>query len=127
MRIQVVEDNAELTQWLRRLRARQDETPVLVLTANNTVQSRVSELDRGADDDRAKPCEIEELEARIRRLARLSKHHFRRNQIQRCKADRLEHGDRIFAAAPGLLRLRGEFGQFRLNIAGGNQALLNRL
>ena len=55
---------------LRRLRARQDPTPVLVLTANNTVQSRVSELDQGADDYMAKPFETEELEARIRVLLR---------------------------------------------------------
>ena len=57
---------------LRRLRARQDPTPVLVLTANNTIQSRVSELDQGADDYMAKPFEIEELEARIRMLLRRS-------------------------------------------------------
>jgi len=57
---------------LRRLRARHDATPVLVLTANNTVQSRVSELDEGADDYMAKPFEIEELEARIRVLLRRS-------------------------------------------------------
>ena len=57
---------------LRRMRSRQDATPVLVLTANNTVQSRVSELDRGADDYMAKPFEIEELEARIRMLLRQS-------------------------------------------------------
>ena len=53
---------------LRRLRARNDMTPVLVLTANNTMQSRVAELDEGADDYMAKPFEIEELEARIRVL-----------------------------------------------------------
>ncbi len=57
---------------LRRLRARQDSTPVLVLTANNSMQSRVSELDEGADDYMAKPFEIEELEARIRVLLRRS-------------------------------------------------------
>ncbi len=55
---------------LRRLRARGDATPVLVLTANNSVQSRVSELDQGADDYLAKPFDIEELEARIRVLLR---------------------------------------------------------
>jgi two-component system, OmpR family, response regulator TctD len=57
---------------LRRLRARQDSTPVLVLTANNSIQSRVSELDEGADDYMAKPFEIAELEARIRVLLRRS-------------------------------------------------------
>jgi two-component system response regulator TctD len=57
---------------LRRLRARKNSVPVLVLTANNTIQSRVSELDQGADDYMAKPFEIEELEARIRVLLRRS-------------------------------------------------------
>ena len=55
---------------LQRLRARQNATPVLVLTANNSIQSRVSELDEGADDYMAKPFEVEELEARIRMLLR---------------------------------------------------------
>ncbi|MEO7105127.1 MAG: response regulator [Rhodoferax sp.] len=55
---------------LRRLRARKDETPVLILSANNSIQSRVSELNQGADDYLAKPFEVEELEARIRVLLR---------------------------------------------------------
>lgn len=45
---------------------------MLILTANNTIQSRVSELNQGADDYIAKPFEIEELEARIRALLRRS-------------------------------------------------------
>ncbi len=57
---------------LKRLRARNGATPVLILTANNTIQSRVSELDHGADDYMAKPFEVEELEARIRVLLRRS-------------------------------------------------------
>lgn len=57
---------------LRRLRARNDSTPVMILTANNTIQSRVSELDHGADDYMAKPFEVAELEARIRVLLRRS-------------------------------------------------------
>jgi len=55
---------------LRRMRARGDTTPVLVLTADNRLQSRVAELDGGADDYVAKPFEVEELEARIRVLLR---------------------------------------------------------
>lgn len=57
---------------LQRLRARRDRTPVLVLTANNSLGSRVSQLDRGADDYVAKPFDVEELEARIRVLLRRS-------------------------------------------------------
>ena len=57
---------------LRRLRLRHNRTPVLVLTADNSTQSRVSELDHGADDYVAKPFDVEELEARIRVLLRRS-------------------------------------------------------
>lgn len=63
------------TEVLRRLRARKDSTPVLVLTANNSIQSRVGELDHGADDYVSKPFEIEELEARIRVLLRRGSGH----------------------------------------------------
>ena len=59
---------------LRRLRERGNGTPVLVLTADNTTRSRVTELDHGADDYVAKPFEVEELEARIRVLLRRSAH-----------------------------------------------------
>lgn len=55
---------------LRRLRARNDNTPVMILTADNSMQSRVSELDHGADDYMAKPFDVAELEARIRVLLR---------------------------------------------------------
>ena len=59
---------------LRRLRERGNATPVLVLTADNTTRSRVTELDHGADDYVAKPFDVEELEARIRVLLRRSAH-----------------------------------------------------
>ena len=55
---------------LRRFRRRDAETPVLVLTAKNTLMGRVESLDRGADDYMVKPFEVEELEARIRVLLR---------------------------------------------------------
>lgn len=57
-------------QVLRRLRARDPATPVLVLTANDAMSSRVAQLDAGADDYMVKPFDIAELEARIRVLLR---------------------------------------------------------
>lgn len=57
---------------LRRLRGRGDGTPVLVLTAHDSLGSRVSQLDCGADDVVGKPFELEELEARMRVLVRRS-------------------------------------------------------
>jgi two-component system OmpR family response regulator len=55
---------------LRRLRARQSRLPVLILTAMDGVNDRVRGLDLGADDYLAKPFVLEELEARVRALAR---------------------------------------------------------
>jgi two-component system response regulator TctD len=55
---------------LRRMRARNDNTPVMILTADNSMNTRVSELDHGADDYMAKPFDVAELEARIRVLLR---------------------------------------------------------
>ncbi|MGB5567631.1 MAG: response regulator transcription factor [Acidimicrobiia bacterium] len=56
----------------RRLRARGDETPILMLTALGDVSDRVDGLDAGADDYLAKPFALEELLARIRALLRRS-------------------------------------------------------
>lgn len=55
---------------LSRLRARNDATPVLVLTARDTVSDRVRGLDAGADDYLVKPFDLDELSARIRALTR---------------------------------------------------------
>src|SRR3954471_12176785 len=45
-------------------------TPVLMLTARDTVEDKLVGLDAGADDYLVKPFEIRELEARIRTLLR---------------------------------------------------------
>lgn len=55
---------------LKALRARKDETPVMVLTAKDTVPDRVMGLDSGADDFVIKPFELDEVCARLRALAR---------------------------------------------------------
>jgi len=55
---------------LRGMRRKQDKTPVLVLTARNTLADRVGGLSDGADDYLAKPYEAPELVARIRAIAR---------------------------------------------------------
>jgi DNA-binding response OmpR family regulator len=57
-------------QILRTLRQRGDETPVLVLTARDTLEDRVTGLDSGADDYLVKPFAFEEVLARIRALLR---------------------------------------------------------
>lgn len=54
----------------RKLRAAQDWTPVLMLTARDAVDDRVKGLDAGADDYLLKPFSLRELSARLRALAR---------------------------------------------------------
>ncbi|WP_078888835.1 response regulator transcription factor [Streptomyces sclerotialus] len=54
----------------RRLRALGDRTPILVLTALDSVSERVDGLDAGADDYLVKPFALDELTARVRALLR---------------------------------------------------------
>jgi two-component system OmpR family response regulator len=54
----------------RRLRAQDNWTPVLMLTARSALADRVAGLDGGADDYLTKPFELSELTARLRALTR---------------------------------------------------------
>jgi OmpR-family two-component system manganese-sensing response regulator len=54
------------------LRSQGDATPVLFLTAKDTLDARVQGLDAGADDYLVKPFELRELLARVRALLRRS-------------------------------------------------------
>lgn len=54
----------------RTLRERGNRTPILVLTARDAVDDRVSGLDAGADDYLVKPFALKELLARLRALSR---------------------------------------------------------
>lgn len=54
----------------RDLRQKGDSTPVLMLTAKDTLDDRVTGLDSGADDYLVKPFELRELLARVRALLR---------------------------------------------------------
>ncbi|MEU2025015.1 response regulator transcription factor [Streptomyces sp. NPDC016469] len=56
----------------RRIRSTGATTPILMLTARDTVGDRVTGLDAGADDYLVKPFELDELFARIRALLRRS-------------------------------------------------------
>jgi two-component system, OmpR family, response regulator len=75
---------------LRELRARHDTqgaTPVLIVTAMDSVKDRVEGLDAGAGDYLVKPFSLEELHARVRALIR------RRNAVA---SNIIDHGDLRF-------------------------------
>ena len=57
---------------LRRIRATEANTPVILLTAKGEVEDKVAGLDLGANDYVTKPFEIDELLARIRSAIRFS-------------------------------------------------------
>jgi DNA-binding response OmpR family regulator len=71
---------------LRTLREKGSTTPVLVLTARDTIEDRVTGLDTGADDYLVKPFAFPELLARIRALLRRG----RPDQVLRLQVGPLE-------------------------------------
>jgi DNA-binding response OmpR family regulator len=58
-----------------RLRRRRDATPILMLTALDSVEDRVRGLESGADDYLPKPFDFKELRARVRALLRRERVH----------------------------------------------------
>lgn len=84
---------------LKALRERNIATPVVILTARETVDDRVKGLDAGADDYITKPFDLDELCARMRALQRRSK--------SRAKPV-LTHGDITLDPASHLVTLSGE-------------------
>lgn len=73
----------------RRIRAVKD-TPIIMLTARDSVMDKVSGLDSGADDYMSKPFAIEELLARIRALKRRTE-----NRSHEVEEDKLSFKDLV--------------------------------
>jgi len=83
--------------FLREFRARQDNTPVIAVTARSQVSDRVSILDLGADDYIVKPFDFDELEARIRAILR---------RKSGARSNEMALGDIRFDRLSGTLKLR---------------------
>lgn len=75
----------------RALRARDVSTPILMLTARDSVVDRVDGLSSGADDYLTKPFGFTELVARIRALLRRSRHRMRHLDSAGRAASRVGH------------------------------------
>ena len=69
--LDVMMPKADGFEVLRRMRARGDSTPVLLLTARAEIDDRVAGLDSGANDYLTKPFDMKELLARIRAMTRV--------------------------------------------------------
>lgn len=99
---------------LQNMRERGDVTPVLILTARESIEDRVKGLDTGADDYLTKPFDLHELLARLRAL-------------QRRLADRaapiLVHNDISLDPASHTISYRGE----QVNLSRREFALLHVL
>jgi DNA-binding response OmpR family regulator len=84
---------------LREMRKKNFRLPVLLLTARDSVEDKVTGLDSGADDYLTKPFELEELYARIRALLRrqqeADQNMLRCGSVRfDCKAREVFHDDR---------------------------------
>lgn len=62
--------NVDGYEFIDKLRANKNNTPVIMLTAKDALEDKIVGLDSGADDYIVKPCEFDELLARIRVLMR---------------------------------------------------------
>lgn len=89
---------------VRRLR-QVKQTPVIIMTARDSVMDRVVGLDQGADDYVVKPFEIEEILARLRAL-------FRRLQMEEqsrnIKQTKVEYRDLVIEVENRVVRRAGE-------------------
>ncbi|HZP26911.1 MAG TPA: response regulator transcription factor [Dehalococcoidia bacterium] len=88
------------TEVCRSLRKQRIDTPVLLLTALDTVPDRVRGLDSGADDYLGKPFALQELLARVRALGR--------RRVQGREPDRLEVDDLVLDLARRRAERAGE-------------------
>lgn len=87
------------TKILQNMRERGDMTPVLILTARDSVGDRVAVLDTGADDYLTKPFNLNELLARLRALLR---------RFASRAAPLLEHNDILLDPASHVISYKGE-------------------
>lgn len=88
---------------LRQLRGKDNDVPVLIISAQDKLQDIVENLNLGADDYLAKPFDIKELEARLRSLLRRACG--KANPVLACGALRYDTNAKQFSCAGAALSL----------------------
>ncbi len=101
-------------EFLSRLRNQKDQTPVLLLTARDSVRHRVEGLNTGADDYMVKPFDLDELLARCAALIRRS------NGIG---TPLITHKNLTYEPASGYLQLEGKV----VSLSGRERAIFDCL
>jgi len=108
----------------RRLRAGQNEVPVLMLTARAEIDSRVAGLDAGADDYLPKPFALAELLARLRALLRRAGNGDESDDVLRFSDLELDLGTREVSRGERAIDLtRTEFALLELFLRNPRQVL----
>ena len=102
---------------LRRLRRRNTNLPVLILSGRENPDEKVQGLDCGADDYLVKPFSLNELQARVRALVR---------RRQGGAAPIICYGDLNFDTVSRIARIQGRTLALSLHEAGVLEVLLNR-
>ena len=88
---------------LKRMRARRDATPVIIVTARGRGDQKIDGLDAGADDYLVKPFDLDELLARIR--AQIRRAAGRVNDVLRVKDVSLDIGARLVRRGDAAVQL----------------------
>ncbi|WP_394778658.1 response regulator [Undibacterium sp.] len=81
---------------LKHLRGKNNDVPVLIISAQDTLGSIIENLNLGADDYLAKPFDIQELEARLRSLLRRSSG--KTNPVLSCGALQYDSNSKKFSS-----------------------------
>ena len=102
---------------LRKLRARGSSLPVLILTAADSVEERVKGLNLGADDYRAKPFSLQEIEARVRAWVR---------RRMGGASDSIRHGPLVYDQAGRVASIDGKMIDLSARELGLLEVLLQR-
>ena len=93
-------------EFMRRLRALDEQVPVIVLTAYGTVEAAVQAMKLGAVDFIAKPFDVDALELVIQRSLEMSRYRVE-NRYLREQADRPPHFEDILGDSPPMRQVFG--------------------